>query len=335
MLRLFLKRQFILSFLLITIMQAYAQVKIIAHRGASSIAPENTLAAFTKAIEIMADYIEMDIRMSKDDSIMVIHDEKVNRTSSGSGDVNDMTYKELKKLSVGYTSKFGSKFHNEKIPTLFEVLYLTKDKIKVCIDMKTVSENTVINLIEKMKMTDQVVLLSYNSDKLIRVKSLNDKIEVVLLKNTMTNADIFLACEIGASVIGCSYFSPAFYIDAAHKKDIDIWMGIVNDPAKMETLINKNIVGIITDYPQYLKEITEKDIRVYPNPFRDKVTFEILNPETIRELSVYDLSGRYVTSFSITNTITEWQPGELSQGLYIIYVHTKEKIIFEKILKSN
>jgi len=114
----------------------FSQEKIIAHRGASSIYPENTIAAFSKAIELRVGFIEVDLQLSKEDSIMVIHDETLNRTTNSSGNVSEFTYQQLKELSAGYSKKFGSDFINEKIPSLFEVLKLAEREIKVCIDLK-------------------------------------------------------------------------------------------------------------------------------------------------------------------------------------------------------
>jgi len=80
----------VLALLLLTFTLAGASTKIIAHRGGASLAPENTLAAFSKAIEIGADYFELDVRVSKDDSLMIIHDETIDRTTNGSGNVSAM-----------------------------------------------------------------------------------------------------------------------------------------------------------------------------------------------------------------------------------------------------
>ena len=105
-----------------------AQTKIIAHRGFSSIAPENTLIAFQKAIECKADYFELDVHKTKNDSIVVIHDSSVDRTSSNDvkGNIAEMNYSDLATVTVGYPMKFGDKYEHEKIPTLREALELAK-----------------------------------------------------------------------------------------------------------------------------------------------------------------------------------------------------------------
>lgn len=107
-----------------SLMTTTAQTKIIAHRGFSGAAPENTLPAFKKAIDIGEDYLELDIHKTKNGKLVVIHDKSVQRTSSNNshGNIDEMTLKEIKKVKVGYTEKFGLKYRNEKIPTLKKVL---------------------------------------------------------------------------------------------------------------------------------------------------------------------------------------------------------------------
>nr|WP_263972611.1 glycerophosphodiester phosphodiesterase family protein [Thermoanaerobacterium thermosaccharolyticum] len=99
---------------------------VIAHRGDSKNAPENTLSAFKRAVEVGSDGIEIDVQLCKDGHLVVIHDERVDRTTDGIGYVKDYTLSELKRLSAGI--KFGKKFADEKIPTLPEVFELLKNE---------------------------------------------------------------------------------------------------------------------------------------------------------------------------------------------------------------
>ena len=107
-----MKKAFLLSILLLTGLLSQAQTKVAAHRGFSSIAPENTLIAFQKAIDIGADYFELDVHKTKDDSLVVIHDYDVNRTSSDGlkGKIAEMNYADLVKINVGAPKEFGDKY---------------------------------------------------------------------------------------------------------------------------------------------------------------------------------------------------------------------------------
>ncbi|WP_264738280.1 glycerophosphodiester phosphodiesterase [Cytobacillus firmus] len=135
----------------------------IAHRGASALAPENTLASFEKAIELGFDYIELDVRLSKDKQLVVIHDANVLRTTDGEGLIEDLTVKDIKKLDAG--SWFSPAFAGEKIPLLNEVLKKVSGKTGIIIEMKS-PEN-------QPGMTEILadMLNSYKPDNHIKVQS--------------------------------------------------------------------------------------------------------------------------------------------------------------------
>ena len=107
---------------------------VIGHRGAPALAPENTLPSFMKAIELGVDYIELDVRASKDGKLVIIHDETVNRTTDAKGPVSSYTLTSLRKLDAGRW--FGEEFKDVRIPTIEEVLGLVKDKTSVVIHIK-------------------------------------------------------------------------------------------------------------------------------------------------------------------------------------------------------
>ena len=326
----------IISFELI-VFSGFAQGKIIAHRGASSITPENTISAFSKAINFGVQCIEVDIRLSKDDSVMVIHDETLDRTTSGSGKVNDLTYKNLKNLSAGYTSQFGAEFYHEKIPSLFEVLQLATGKVNVCIDLKNIPENKVIEIICKLNMVQDVFLMSYNVDKLRRIRTNFPEFRIVLIKNMLTSIDIEIAHEMNAFGVSCGYFSSNPLIDKAHKRGLEFWSGIINDPAKADYLLNKNADGIVTDYPQLMTMNTHQQISISPNPFNHILQIELLDPENVTKLMILNSYGAVVEYIDcpLSNPVI-WSPSDhISKGLYFIYLVNDERIIFEKILYTD
>ncbi|MBT2690232.1 hypothetical protein J7I93_18845 [Bacillus sp. ISL-47] len=108
--------------------------KSIAHRGASTYAPENTIASFEKAVDLGFDYIELDVRFSKDGHLVVIHDADVQRTTDGEGFIGDLTVEEIKNLDAG--SWYSPEFAEEKVPLLYEVLDRFIGKIGLLIEMK-------------------------------------------------------------------------------------------------------------------------------------------------------------------------------------------------------
>ena len=319
------------------VLSAFPQGKIIAHRGASSIAPENTLAAFSKAIDFGVQCIEADIRLSKDDSVMVIHDETLDRTTNGSGNVNEFTYEQLKNLSAGYTSKFDSEFNNEKIPSLFEVLQLATGKADVCIDLKNIPENKVIEIIYKTDMVKDVFLMSYSVDKLRRIITNFPEFRTILIKNTLTSIDIEMAHKISAFGVSCGYFSSSLLIKKAHKKGLKFWTGIISDPAKAESLLRLKADGIITDYPQLMSMNSHQRIFISPNPFNHSVKIELSDPENVQKIRILNSNGKLVKSldYPVSNPVV-WSPSDhVSKGIYFIYLINDERIIFEKILYTD
>ncbi|MBI5217080.1 MAG: glycerophosphodiester phosphodiesterase [Ignavibacteriae bacterium] len=182
---------------------------IIAHRGASAIAPENTLAAFSLAIDAGTDAIELDVQLSKDNSVVVIHDFRLNRTTNRSGVVKHYGLHELKQLSAG--SWFSARFAGETIPTLEEVLWLVRGRVGINIELKhrgttrdgeTLVEKTV-QLIEHSKAEHYCLLSSFQHSLVRYAHQLNNKISSGYLCQTLSLAGNLLN-------VSSKRFSPQF-----------------------------------------------------------------------------------------------------------------------------
>ena len=152
---------------------------IVAHRGSSAKAPENTLAAFSKAIDEGADAIELDVHLSKDGEMVVIHDDRLERTTDGRGYVRDWKLMELKKLSAG--KWFHKKFSRERIPTLSEVLSIVDGRIGVNIEIKASSNKRTkfvllqrcLNIVNDHRAMAISMISSFNDSIAERVKELD------------------------------------------------------------------------------------------------------------------------------------------------------------------
>ena len=151
---------------------------LIAHRGYSSIAPENTLSAFY-ACDDYADMVEFDVHSSLDEVLVVIHDNTVDRTTDGNGPVNSFTLDQLKELDAG--SWFDANFSEEKIPTLQEAIEAILPTMTPCIERKTGSAQQYINLLETMGVIDDVVIISFSESFLNDVRNLNQNIKLGFL----------------------------------------------------------------------------------------------------------------------------------------------------------
>ena len=158
----------------------YERPLIIAHRGASSLAPENTLAAVQKALDLKVDVVEIDVHRSSDGELVVLHDATLDRTTTGSGPVKQYSLEEVKSFDAG--SWFSPSFVEERIPTLREVLEKTKDQATLLIELKGErTEVRTVELVKELGMTDQVIIQSFDFLQIQKAKQKAPEIPTVFL----------------------------------------------------------------------------------------------------------------------------------------------------------
>ncbi|MGH7411421.1 MAG: glycerophosphodiester phosphodiesterase family protein, partial [Candidatus Methylomirabilis sp.] len=148
----------------------------IAHRGASALAPENTMAAFEKAIELGADVIELDLHLTRDGELVVIHDDTLDRTTDGRGPVHGRSLEEIRRLDAGRW--FGQAFAGERIPTLSEVLDRFAGKIPLALEVKAGSaffpgiEERLVSALRHHSAVEQTAVASFDHFALKRLKEI-------------------------------------------------------------------------------------------------------------------------------------------------------------------
>lgn len=238
---------------------------IIAHRGASSRAPENTIASFRKAVEFGADAIELDVHRSKDGYLIVCHDERVDRTSNGKGYIKDFTLRELKSLDAGRW--FGEEFKGERMPLLEEVLELVlKNNILLNIELKNGPifyegiERDVINVVRNYGLVDKTIISSFNHYSLLQVKGIEPRIKTGIL---------YIAGMVSpweyAKIAKADAIHPLFF---TINKDVvlgTIRNGIMVNPftvdreSDIELMNQIGVSGIITNYPDVARKIVDKN----------------------------------------------------------------------------
>lgn len=241
-------------------------VMVVAHRGFSGVAPENTMAAFKKAIEVGSDMIELDVRLSKDGEVVVIHDESVERTTNGKGRVIDLTLNELKRLGAG--SKFHSSFSGEQIPTLKEVLQLAYGQIKVNIELKIGDYGrwTILDLaeralreVEMAGMVNQVMFSSFDPMAIERVMKKNQAMPVAYLYNRPWNFPREVTEGRPFPTLNCrKTVLTSENISHAHQEGVRIGVYTLNTEEEMERFIDLKVDAIITNYPDRLINILKK-----------------------------------------------------------------------------
>ena len=236
---------------------------VIAHRGASGNAPENTLAAFRKAVALGATFIETDLQLSRDARFVAIHDGTVNRTTNGQGSVHDMTLADLRRLDAG--SWFGSEFAGERIPTLEEILeFSKKNDVVFYLEIKPGSawggEHALIGALRDSGEIPRAVVISFDAAIVLNVRKIEPTLMTGLLYNGQIENPLDKAVEIGARqlVVRGDLVTPAL-IAQAKKKDLHVVCWTVNNPAHMRMLIAAGVDGIMSDYPDRLVAATKRE----------------------------------------------------------------------------
>ncbi len=235
-------------------------MKIYAHRGASGLAPENTMAAFYLALEQGADGIELDVHLTKDEKLVVIHDEDIKRTSNGEGLVAKMTYDELLKYDYGYW--FSPEFKGEKIPTLKEVLdFISKNTMTLNIEIKTSpiyynrkTTELVYKEVKESGLLDRVIISSFDHQATADMKEIDKTVKTAAL--------------YGANFLGIEEYLEKNKFDFTHpihecvtrkivekikSKKIGVNVWTVNDKDEALRLQDLGVDAIITNYPEILK----------------------------------------------------------------------------------
>ena len=229
---------------------------ITAHRGASVDAPENTLAAFSKAIEDMADVIELDVQMTKDGYIVVMHDTSAYRTTGVLKNITELTLREVKRLDAGYW--YSEEYKGEKVPTLEEVLQLAKGKIKLNIEIKTADNSDevakkVVKLIQKYSMQDSCVITSFDYSALQAVRSYDEDIEVGYILS-VAYGKFYEIDDVDFFSVNASFLTKRV-VDAIHNSGKQVYAWTVNNDASIKNLTNKGVDNIITDKPVTAREV--------------------------------------------------------------------------------
>lgn len=229
--------------------------KVFAHRGASGYAPENTLEAFALAGEQGAQGIELDVQLTKDSEVVVIHDETIDRVSTGKGAVRDYTLEELRRFSFHNHKK---EYEGVQIPTLREVLEQVKPGgMEVNIELKTgiywypgLEEKTV-ELVKAAGMENRVIYSSFNHYSVQKILELDGEAETAYLYS-----DVLLNVENYAKNTGVCGLHPAVYhlkmadfLESYRRSGLKVRVWTVNDEADMRQFIEKDLEAVITNYP--------------------------------------------------------------------------------------
>ena len=231
-------------------------VEVTAHRGYSTVYPENTIPAFKGAIQVGADWAELDVQQTADGEVIVMHDSNLKRTTGLDKEVWQVTWDEIKDLDNG--SWFDKKYQTVRIPTLEEVLKVCRGKIHLNIEIKPSGhdkdlEEQVAKLLKKYHMRDTCVVSSLKYDSLRKIKQADDSIETAYITSVSYGNFTDLEYADGYSVES-TLLSKSF-VNKAQKTGKQIYVWTVNSEERLEKVVGMGIDNVITDDPVMAKEL--------------------------------------------------------------------------------
>ena len=233
------------------------EIEVTAHRGDSKHYPENTMSAFKGAKKLGADWIELDVQMTRDGEIIVIHDTSLQRTTGLHKNTWELSYDEIRKLDAG--SFFDEKYKDERIPLLKEVLlYAKENHIKLNIELKPTGhekdfEKTVIDLIRETKFEENCVITSQVYEVLQNVKRYNTNIQTVYVMS-LAYGDITSLVDADSFSIEATSVTPSL-VKRIHKEGKQLYAWTVNTEENIRRMIDLNVDNIITDQVSFTKDI--------------------------------------------------------------------------------
>lgn len=218
----------------------------IGHRGAKAYEPENTLRSFQAAMSLGVDAVELDVRKTKDNKLVVMHNADVNKTTNGEGSVSDLTLEQIKKLK---TDK------DEKIPTFSEALDFIGEQVKIIVELKeTGYEEQVLDLIKKKALDKNVIIISFHENALQKIRELNDKVEIGLIYVRHKNP-IQSALDLKAQYLLPLYrFTHSANVKKAHENGLKVIVWTINHKEEVSEYKKKGVDGIASDKPDILND---------------------------------------------------------------------------------
>lgn len=224
---------------------------LIAHRGASSEAPENTFSAIQRALQIGVDAIEIDVHLSRDGHLIVIHDANISRTTNAPADkkISEMSLAEIKTLDAG--SWFSSSFANERLPTLTEVLAIDRGPTELMIEVKRGHadlDHLAEAVVKTLAAAQNILVGSFSSKLLEKVQKLNPKLPLIGIAEKEELLESFDKLNLKKMALWYKITTPALI-----KKYSQVWCFTVDDMKTAQFLTSIGVAGIITNRPGEMK----------------------------------------------------------------------------------
>lgn len=245
---------------------AKLQSTVIAHRGAFDRAPEETMSAFRIAVADKVDYIEMDLRETKDRQLILMHDSTLNRTTNGVGDVHRYTLAQLKRLDAG--SKFSPNYTNERIITLNELINQFGTKTKYCIETRKVNQQLVmekplLDILNKKGLikNNRIMIESFSASSLVKIHKMNPKIPLIQLvelkqPSQITEQHIHNWKKYAIGVGLDSRIVNKTSIDKLKRNHLKIYVYFLpSEKSEQQRVLKLGVDGVFTNYVHYTRSL--------------------------------------------------------------------------------
>jgi len=238
------------------------QVDNVAHRGATAYAPENTVAGFDLAVDMKADYIEIDVQRSKDGELVVIHDTTVNRTTDGTGKVGELTFEQLRNLDAG--SWKGKEFAGEQIPTFEEILDRYRGKVGILIELKAPElypgmEEQMAEALKERNLdkpqNEKIIIQSFNFESMKKMNELLPTVPIGVLTSNIAHTTPEALQEFSTYA---DWFNPSYgivtkeLVSQVHAIGMQIGSWTVRSQEAADFLFEMGVDAIISDHPDYV-----------------------------------------------------------------------------------
>jgi glycerophosphoryl diester phosphodiesterase len=220
----------------------------IGHRGAAGHAPENTIAAIRRGILLGVDFVEMDIQVTRDGRLVVMHDALVDRTTDGTGFVSDMTWDEMKLLDAG---------NGERVPSLEAALAAASGRAGVMLEAKASGiAADLYRTVRASAFPGAVIYASFLHEEILEIRRIDPLARTMALMECVPTSGAAFARDANATLVGLTIdFATAEFIATLHDAGLDVLLYTVNEPRLIQRAIDLGADGVISDYPERVPTI--------------------------------------------------------------------------------
>ena len=218
---------------------------VVGHRGAAAVLPENTVKGFQYAIDLGVAFVECDVHLTSDNHLIVMHDATVDRTTISSGPIRELSFETIRGLDAG---------DGEQVPTLSEVLAVSKGKVTLLCELKGEgTEHAAVDAVKEQGMSDEVVFTSFHTDRIQTVKKIDDQLSIGSILPSPNKDDMQKAKDLGVVGFGVNYRNLCLWmVEEANALGLDIRAWNPDTLPEQKAMIGLGVDGVSTNRPDIL-----------------------------------------------------------------------------------